>query len=539
MLRLIALAILPFVLSLLPKGTAVPVAQPTRASIWVQTTSADFKTGRLSQLGIEVVEDGELVLAPGAASGTYLSSTKKADFPFNAVGAQWKADLPSGTAVDFDIRSSPDGRQWSEWLPLEELDISPGKGGPASYLVVCSGNYLQYRVTLKTIDASLLPRLKEVTFVYIDSTGGPTLAQATASATMGASTMGESTIAGVSQPSIIPRAGWGADESYRFCSPDDLRICPSICSYVGQEKWPPTYAYTLKAIIHHTVTSNDDPDPAATMRAIYYYHAKTLCWGDIGYNFVIDWFGNIYEGRYGGDNVVAGHALGYNVGSVGIAAMGDYRLVNISAQLERSLVSLLTWECYKHGINPLGYSTFVDKYVANIMGHRDVNNTQCPGDNLYNQLPSIRSQVWSRLPAYGEAWVSHETPTRVDPGVPLRVKVSVRNSGTTTWLCDASSPNPFRLGFHWYKSSGEEYTQQPSLEYHTPLPRDVPSGESVTVDALLNTPNQAGNYILKWDMVRERVTWFSQQGNATLDVAVRVGQEELSYNIVLRDLQKY
>jgi len=521
MAKLIALAILPFVLSLLPKGGGVPVAQPIRAGIWMQTTNADFGAGRLSSLAIEVADDGELVLASAAASGSYHSATKKADFPFNAVAARWKAHLPHGTTIDFDIRSSQDGKNWSQWLPMEEMDITVERGGPASELVLCSGNYLQYRVTLKTIDTSLMPRLKDVTFTYIDSTGGPTLAQATASASV---MMEASSLAGVSQPSIISRAGWGADESLRYSG--------------GQERWPPTYAYTLKAIVHHTVTSNDDPDPAATMRAIYYYHAVTLGWGDIGYNYLVDRFGNIYEGRYGGDNVVAGHAYGYNEGSVGIAAMGTYSSVNISPQLEQSLVSLLTWECYKHGINPLGYSTFVDKYVANIMGHRDVNNTQCPGDNLYNQLPSIRSQVWGRLPYYGEAWVSHETPQRMNPATSITVRVNLRNSGTATWLCDASSPNPYRLGFHWYKSTGEEYTQQPSLEYHTPLPHDVPPGESVIVDALLNTPSQAGNYTLKWDMVHERVTWFSSQGNATLDVAVGVGQEVMSYSIILSNMQK-
>ncbi len=521
MAKLITLVILPFVLSLLPKGEAVPVAQPIRAGVWVQTTSADFEVGRLTGLGIEVAEDGELVLTPGATSGSYHSAVKKADFPFNALGAQWKADLPPGTSIDFDVRSSPDGKNWSEWLPLEEMDIDRERGGPASHLVICSGNYLQYRATLKTIESSHLPKLKETTFTYIDSTAGPTLAQATTSA----SAMMEATsLAGVSQPSIISRAGWGADESCRYSG--------------GQERWPPAYAYTLKAIVHHTATSNDDPDPVATVRAIYYYHAITLGWGDIGYNYLIDRFGNIYEGRYGGDNVIGAHAYPYNSGSVGIAAMGTYTSVNISSQLEQSLVSLLTWECYKHGIHPLGYSTFVDKYVANIMGHRDVNNTQCPGDNLYNQLPSIRSQVWSRLPYYGEAWVSHETPTRMNEGVSIRVNVTVRNSGTATWLCDASSPNPYRLGFRWYKSTGEEYTQQPSLEYHTPLPYNVPPGEGVTVNALLNTPNQAGNYTLKWDMVHERVTWFSNQGNATLDVAVGIGQEAMSYNIVLSGLQK-
>ena len=89
-------------------------------------------------------------------------------------------------------------------------------------------------------------------------------------------------------------------------------------------QWDPEYVPVKKIIVHHTVTSNSDPDPAATVRSIYYYHAVSLGWGDIGYNFLIDRQGRIYEGRYGGNAVVGGHALTWNYGSVGIAALGNY-----------------------------------------------------------------------------------------------------------------------------------------------------------------------------------------------------------------------
>src|SRR5919197_457383 len=82
----------------------------------------------------------------------------------------------------------------------------------------------------------------------------------------------------VSQPRVISRAEWGADESLMT--------------------WAPEFQVTQKLIIHHTATQNDDPDPTATIRSIYRYHAVMQGWGDIGYNFLVDEAGNVYEGRY-------------------------------------------------------------------------------------------------------------------------------------------------------------------------------------------------------------------------------------------------
>ena len=110
---------------------------------------------------------------------------------------------------------------------------------------------------------------------------------------------------------IVPRAGWGADEKLRFDKDN-------------KEIWPPDYRAIKKVIVHHTVTRDPETDPRATLRAIYQYHAVSRGWGDIGYNFLIDQQGTIYEGRFGGDRVVGGHALQYNWGSIGIAILGDY-----------------------------------------------------------------------------------------------------------------------------------------------------------------------------------------------------------------------
>ena len=85
----------------------------------------------------------------------------------------------------------------------------------------------------------------------------------------------------------LSRAGWGADESLRF-EPD------------GTEKFPTAFFDVQTLTVHHTVTANSDPDPAATVRAIYFFQCITEDFGDIGYHLLIDQAGTVYEGRYSG-----------------------------------------------------------------------------------------------------------------------------------------------------------------------------------------------------------------------------------------------
>ena len=222
-------------------------------------------------------------------------------------------------------------------------------------------------------------------------------APATASTTAGA----------VPQPAVIPRSGWGADESLRFDSS-------------GNEVWPPQFYPVQKLIVHHTATQNNDPDPAATIRSIYYYHAITQGWGDIGYNFLIDEAGNVYEGRYSrpyadgesptgqdasGNGVTAAHAQGYNSGTVGIALLGTLTNQDASPAARSALEGLLSWEADEHGIDPQGSALYTNPVSGtqatfpNIAGHRDVAATECPGGVFYSTLPTIRSDVAARIAA--------------------------------------------------------------------------------------------------------------------------------------------
>ena len=207
--------------------------------------------------------------------------------------------------------------------------------------------------------------------------------------------------AGVSQPAVIARVDWGADESLRYDS-------------TGKEIWPPAFYPVQKVIVHHTATQNGDPNPAATIRAIYYYHAVTEGWGDIGYNFLIDESGRIYEGRHTFDypsgsspteqdaqgfGVTAAHTQGYNSGTVGIALLGTLTNQDATPAARDALERLIAWIDGTHGIDPQGSAPYTNPVSGaqatfpNIAGHRDLAATECPGGAFYATLPTIRSDV--------------------------------------------------------------------------------------------------------------------------------------------------
>ncbi len=229
--------------------------------------------------------------------------------------------------------------------------------------------------------------------------------------------------AAVAQPTIKSRLEWGADEKLRFDANNN-------------EVWPPEFHPVQKLIVHHTAGANNDPDPMSTIRSIYYYHAVTQGWGDIGYNFLIDEAGNIYKGRHShspglsedtitGENssgygVTAGHSYGFNSGTVGVALLGTLTRQDAKPAAKSALVDFLAWKAEAHGIGPNGSEVYTNpvngstKTFANIAGHRDVSATECPGDVFYAGLPSLRNDVETRIT--GVAPSTTTTTTTVKKG---------------------------------------------------------------------------------------------------------------------------
>lgn len=210
-------------------------------------------------------------------------------------------------------------------------------------------------------------------------------------------------VGAASQPGMVSRAGWGADEGLR------LRNCPE----------GPSYAKRVDLmVIHHTVGG---PGGAAEVRGIYAYHTIGRGYCDIAYNFLIGADGTIYEGRYGGiaRTVIGAHATNFNTGSSGIALMGNYTSTTPSGAMQNQLVALLQWKMSVHNINPYAATTRYGVVIDPIISHRDAgaisgDGTSCPGNGAYGLLGWIRALVRPGV-FYGSPYGAVDEVSRPSP----------------------------------------------------------------------------------------------------------------------------
>jgi len=308
-------------------------------------------------------------------------------------------DVPAADgAVAVRVRTSLDGRDWSPWCE-GPLEVADGDGAaPRAFVDAMwagAGRYVQVSARAEGTFAPLA--LEGVRLMAIDTSPDGTVAERALGAvrrivvTVAAMARTPIASAAVDDPAWVTRAGWGADESLR--------------------KEAPVKAPVRMAFVHHTAGANTytRTEAPGIVRGIYVYHTTGLGWNDIGYNSLIDRFGTIYVGRYGGprQGVVGAHTYGFNTGSTGVAIMGTYTSATPPAAMA-SLEHLLAWKLELHGLDPQGNATMIaggsDRYTEGqtvtlpvIAGHRDANYTACPGDALYAQLATVRRAVATRL----------------------------------------------------------------------------------------------------------------------------------------------
>jgi hypothetical protein len=190
-------------------------------------------------------------------------------------------------------------------------------------------------------------------------------------------------------PPIITRTAWHANERIRRDNP--------------------SYARTLNdVIVHHTAGAGPSTpaQSAAIVRGIMTYHVLGNGWDDIGYNFLVDRFGQVFEGRYGGieRNVIGAHAQGFNTGSSGIAIIGTYSGAGPSAAARTALTRLIAWRLDVAHVYPLSRVSAISSgnpkfasgrsvWLRAVSGHRDTGFTSCPGAGLYGQIGAVAQQA--------------------------------------------------------------------------------------------------------------------------------------------------
>jgi hypothetical protein len=312
--------------------------------------------------------------AASAARRRYVTGVLEAPRRFDLVGLRWR----DAGDLDAEIRFRR-GRRWSRWMDLGSIgEHAPdGERAPSATAPVWVGNARAFQLRL-----SRRPRGLRAHFVATGRAEGPTRAGASAS-----SRRAQRALAG-DPPPFVSRADWQAQGPRGGASYGEVKL----------------------AFVHHTVTANgySRNESAAIVRSIQHYHRNVLGWNDVGYNALVDRYGQIFEGRFGGldEAVLGAQAQGVNASSTGIAVMGTHEDLEASPATFEALAAFIAWKLSVHDVPPEGEVTVVSSgggtsrfpaggraRLDRISGHRDANGTACPGSSLYAQLPALRERV--------------------------------------------------------------------------------------------------------------------------------------------------
>ena len=328
-------------------------------------------TGFSSHVG--VLRGGET--APIAAPGR-----------FSLVGLEWTA--PAGARIDLRTRPAT-SVAWSRWVTASVIGHGPDRA-PAG------GR--QFGEPIWTGPASLVQlrsagRVKGVRLHFVAPPAAGAVGVGGEARASQAMPLAQPILdAGPGQPPIIARASWARGRA--------------------QPRHVPLYGTVKLAFVHHSETPNGygPGEVPSILFSIFVYHRYVRDYFDIGYNFAIDSFGRVWEARAGGidEAVIGAHAGGYNELSTGVVVLGSFGGVLPPPAALDALGRLLAWKLSLHGVPALGrvpvvvaadganYTLFApgtQVSLPRIAGHRDGDQTSCPGDALYGRLPAIRPRV--------------------------------------------------------------------------------------------------------------------------------------------------
>lgn len=320
------------------------------------------------------------------------------------IGATWEGEDP-----ELEIRTR-DGKGWSAWESLPTDD----EGGPdavsAEAAQIPATSHQSQSVALPVLDSDTVEvRAKDkqadtddlqITQVSTAVTEADAQVAKSAGGVTTHSATGPAVDAQIStkdlRAKIVTRKQWGADEKLVRCATDKTSSAKGV-------------------FIHHTAGSNSysKAQAPAIIRGYLAFHTQNRGWCDLGYNFLVDKYGTMYEGRAGSlDKAVTGaHASGFNSWTIGISVLGTYSSAAPSSAAQTSVKRLVAWKAGQYGFNPTGKMTLTSggggtsKYALGkkvslnvVAGHRDTSYTECPGLAFYNKLGSIRSGAKALMP---------------------------------------------------------------------------------------------------------------------------------------------
>jgi len=287
---------------------------------------------------------------------------------FRAAGV-YVQGVPEGEPVHLRVRASADGQAWTDWIEAH------GAGGLAYFGGL--HRVLEYEIEPGS------PAVIGIRFLLIDPGLTP-----------------PKTLEGIRDvrrraaeaPVVVSRPQWG-------CTPE---ACPP--------RAPPAFTTVTHLVVHHTAGANMASDWPAVVRSIWALHVNGNGWSDIGYNYLIDPNGVLYEGRAGGEGVIGAHFSGVNSGTMGVSLLGTFSTLTPADQAVVTLREMLTWQADKWKLDPGAQAMHASSGLPlNVVsGHRDAglspratSRTECPGNGLYTLLPDLRLQTRARLDLTG------------------------------------------------------------------------------------------------------------------------------------------
>ncbi len=365
-------------------GATLWVAGPALSTTRYMPGGVDFNQ-KLPQL--------RPVTTHAAARAAAATGRRPVRFRSAPVAAPKRFDLVGigGEMGNYEVRVRDGGAPWSDWIEL-------GDGSP-----LYTGGSTEVQVRSR---GGKPPRGR---LHYVNVSGDDTTTNAILNRVRGAingAVIGvfdsSDAIAASPKPDFVTRRQWGANAKHGGCKP----------------RVKPEYGRVKAIAVHHTVSVNNysRAEAPGIVLGICRYHRNGNGWNDIGYNALVDRFGNVYQGRAGGQAkpVVGAQAGGFNSLTAGVATIGNHQQVKARAREKRGVISYLAWRLDKAGIPAIGKATLKSGggsdarvpeghrlRVGRIFGHRDVDFTDCPGDLLYKKLPAIKRKVQDRIDQFG------------------------------------------------------------------------------------------------------------------------------------------
>lgn len=387
---------------------------------------------------------------PGPEVGTSVGGVTLTDRRQARVGGEGETvvgfdDPPPAVVVVGDslhsaaMRYRTDGA-WTEWTPVPDLDheapdgVEPKSEGwlaPApAYGPIWLGGRTD-AIAIKSSDGEPL----EFDVLSLDPSGAPSGGADHHPSNRAADEMAGAVIPAVAGPSVVapvPRLTAAAVTAPTINQRSRWAAAGWAVDTAGCGRGPSRADNIAAAVIHHTVTGNsyrqDQVDDL--LRSIYYTHVVVNGWCDVGYNFVVDRFGGIWEARTGSRNaaVIGGHAKGFNTATVGVALLGQHQSgvspasASPSTATTKAVQNLLHWRLGQYGVDPAGMTWLRNHasspplklkgeswhYLPTVLGHRDLGLTSCPGNLGYSVVGATPSALVARrdlsLPYRFEQW---------------------------------------------------------------------------------------------------------------------------------------